>query len=70
MGRITAFAFGTAIGCAFGALAALALAPRSGAQTRELMAQRAGDAFEDARDFNAGVAYYAKNAVLNRPDSL
>ena len=54
---------GASIGCAFGALAALALAPQSEAKTRVLVAERAGTFAEDAQDFGAGLGYYAQGAA-------
>ena len=57
------FIMGASIGCAIGALAALALAPRSGAETRGLVAQGAGEFAEDAQDFGAGIGYYAQGAA-------
>ena len=44
MKKATTFVFGAALGCAFGTLAALALAPQSGAETREFVAERVGSA--------------------------
>ena len=63
MNKVCTFIMGASIGCAFGALAALALAPRSGAETRGLVAQSAGAFAEDAQDFGAGLGYYAKGAL-------
>ena len=63
MGKVTTFIMGASIGCAVGALAALALAPKSGAETRVLVAERAGTFAEDAQDFGAGLGYYAQGAV-------
>ena len=63
MNKISTFIMGASIGCAFGALAALALAPQSGAETRGLVAERAGSFAEDAQDFGAGVGYYAQGAA-------
>ena len=63
MNKVTSFIVGASIGCAFGALAALALAPQSGAETRVLVAERAGNFAEDAQDFGAGLGYYAQGAV-------
>ena len=63
MNKVTTFILGASIGCAFGALAALALAPRSGAEMRGLVAQGAGSFAEDAQDFGAGLGYYAKGAA-------
>lgn len=60
MVRLNAFVLGAAIGCVAGVLAALALAPQSGRQTREFVVDRVGGVVEDARDFNAGVAAYAR----------
>ena len=63
MNKVSTFIMGASIGCAFGVLAALALAPRSGAETRGLVAQGAGAFAEDAQDFGAGLGYYAQGAV-------
>ncbi len=68
MNKASTFAVGAAFGCAFGALAALALAPQSGAQTREMAAERVGTLAEDAYDFNVGLASYAKNATSDAHD--
>ena len=65
MDKISSFIMGASIGCAFGTLAALALAPRSGAETRELVAQGAGEFAEDAQDFGAGLGYIAQGALRN-----
>ena len=63
MNKISTFIMGASIGCAFGALAALALAPRSGAETRGLVAQGAGEFAENAQDFGAGLGYYAQGVA-------
>ena len=63
MNKVSTFIMGASIGCAFGALAALALAPQSGAETRGLVAERAGSFAEDAQDFGAGLGYYAQGAA-------
>ena len=68
MNKVLTFAVGAAVGCSFGALAALALAPRSGAETRELATERAGAFADGARDFNAGMAYYAKGIASDARD--
>ena len=66
MNKVSTFIMGASIGCAFGVLAALALAPRSGVETRELVAQGAGVFAEEAQDFGAGLGYYAKSAVREK----
>ena len=63
MNKISTFVMGASIGCAFGALAALALAPRSGAEMRGLVVQGAGELAEDAQDFGTGLGYYAQGAA-------
>ena len=63
MSKISTFIMGASIGCALGAIAALALTPRSGAETRGLVAQGAGEFAENAQDFGAGLGYYAQGAV-------
>ena len=63
MNKVSTFIMGASIGCAFGALAALALAPQSGAETRGLVAERAGSFAEDAQDVGAGLGYYAQGAA-------
>ena len=63
MNKVSTFIMGASLGCAFGALAALALAPRSGAETRGLVAQSAGTFADDAQDFGAGLGYYAQGAA-------
>ena len=65
MNKITAFAFGAAIGCAIGALAALALAPRTGAETRELVAEQAEKLSEGAKNFGTEASYYRDDIVRN-----
>ena len=62
MNKLTSFIMGASIGCAFGAIAALALAPRSGVETRCLVVERAGAFAEDAQDFGTGLGYYAQGA--------
>ena len=68
MNKVSTFAVGAAFGCAFGALAALALAPQSGTQTREMAAERVGAFAEDAQDFNAGLMTYVKSAAGDADD--
>ena len=63
MNKVSTFIMGASIGCLIGALAALALAPQSGAETRGLVAQGASAFAEDAQDFGAGLGYYAKGAA-------
>lgn len=63
MSKVSTFIMGASIGCAFGAFAALALAPQSGAETRGLVVERAGNFAEDAQDFGAGLGYYAQGAA-------
>lgn len=65
MNKISAFIVGASVGCAFGVLAALALAPQSGAETRGMVAQGAGAFAEDAQDFGAGFGYIAQGGVRN-----
>ena len=65
MSKITTFVVGASIGCAFGVLAALVLAPQSGAETRGMVAQGAGAFAEDAQDFGAGFGYIAQGGVRN-----
>lgn len=63
MNKVSTFVMGASIGCAFGALAALALAPRTGAETRDLVVGQASVIADDAQDFGAGLGYYAQNAA-------
>lgn len=63
MNKVSTFIMGASIGCAFGALAALAFAPRTGSETRGLVVERAGSFAEDAQDFGAGLGYYAQGAA-------
>ena len=63
MNKLTAFAFGAAIGCAAGTLAAIALTPRNGDEMRKLATEKAGELSEDVMNFNAGVAYYRDCAL-------
>ena len=65
MSKVSTFIVGASIGCTFGVLAALALAPRSGMETRGMVAQCAGAFAEDAQDFGAGFGYIAQGAARN-----
>lgn len=65
MNKVSSFIVGASVGCAFGVLAALALAPRSGTETRGMVIQGAGGFVEDAQDFGAGFGYIAQGAARN-----
>lgn len=56
MDKLNAFVIGASLGCAFGAILALALAPRTGQEMREIVTGHATNLAEDTRDFNTGAA--------------
>lgn len=59
MGKLSSFMTGAAIGVA----AALLLAPRTGEQTRALVAEKANAVTGEAKDFGAGFPASAQDAI-------
>ncbi|MBO4352194.1 MAG: YtxH domain-containing protein [Eggerthellaceae bacterium] len=59
MGKLSSFMTGAAIGIA----AALLLAPRTGEQTRALVAEKANAVTGEAKDFGAGFPASAQDAI-------
>lgn len=56
MNKVSTFVMGAAIGCAVGSLAALALAPKSGAETLGSVAERAGS-------LGSGIVNFAQEKI-------
>ena len=64
MGKISSFITGAAVGVA----AALMLAPRTGEETRAMVAEKANAFADEAKDFSAGMPGTAKDAYNNVRD--
>ena len=63
MGKTFSFVSGALFGAAAGAIAGVALAPRSGAETRAMAADIANDAWDNMRDTYEHSAEEARAAV-------
>ncbi len=63
MGKAFNFFAGTVLGAAAGIVAGVAMAPRSGAETRAMAADLANDAWDNARDKYEQSAQQARAAV-------
>lgn len=68
MNKVSTFVMGAAIGCAAGALAALALSPQSGKQNIEFVTERAGAVFESAQSKAGAIVGGAGQAASNEMD--